>query len=143
MNQISRKLRATVIARAFGCCEYCRSQEGFATELFSMDHIIPQHLGGKTTLDNLALSCQGCNSHKHTKITAMDPESGMEVPLYNPRRQRWLDHFEWSADFTTIVGLTPLGRATVATLHMNREGVVNLRHALYVFGKHPPNEPQI
>ena len=115
MNHISRKLREAVTERASGCCEYCRSQASFATEKFSMEHIVPKQLGGKATLDNLALSCLGCNSHKHTKILGRDPESGRDVPLYHPRKQRWLDHFEWREDFTIIVGLTPTGRATVET----------------------------
>ncbi|MBA3711456.1 MAG: HNH endonuclease [Pyrinomonadaceae bacterium] len=28
--------------------------------------------GGKTTADNLALSCQGCNSHKYTKYSVIE-----------------------------------------------------------------------
>ncbi len=38
-----------------------------------------------------------------------------------------------------IIGVTPIGRTTVATLHLNREGVVNLRRLLVVTGKHPPH----
>lgn len=44
----------------------------------------------------------------------------------------------WSDDFTLIIGLTPTGRATIETLFLNREGVVNLRQLLYAIGKHPP-----
>jgi hypothetical protein len=47
--------------------------------------------------------------------------SGEIVPLYHPRRDRWDTHFVWSDDFLLIVGLTPTGRATVATLFLNRE----------------------
>ncbi len=48
-------------------------------------------------------------------------------------------HFAWSADFSLIIGLTPTGRATVEALQLNREGVVNLRRALYALGEHPPD----
>lgn len=92
----------------------------------------------KTALDNLALACEGCNAHKHTKTQAIDPVSGEPAPLFNPRRQHWQEHFMWNANFTLIVGLTPSGRATVEALHMNRESVVNLRRALHKIGEHPP-----
>jgi hypothetical protein len=62
------------------------------------------------------------------------------VPLYDPRRHRWRDHFEWSPDFALIVGVTPTGRATVETLHLNRDKVVNLRRVLFAMGEHPPVE---
>jgi len=56
--------------------------------------------------------------------------------------KKWNEHFAWSLDFALIFGLTPTGRATAETLQMNREGVVNLRRALYIIGEHPPDEPQ-
>jgi 5-methylcytosine-specific restriction endonuclease McrA len=99
---------------------------------------MPVTLGGETTLDNLALACPGCNAHKYTRTEAPDPVDGAVVPLYNPRKQRWRDHFRWNEDFTRIVGLTPTGRATVSALQMNRPGVVNMRRALFAIGWHPP-----
>jgi len=47
----------------------------------------------------------------------------------------------WSDDSTLVLGLTPIGRATVATLCLNREGVLNLRRTLYTLGEHPPPDP--
>jgi hypothetical protein len=64
--------------------------------------------------------------------------SGNVVSLYHPRQELWSEHFAWNDDFTVILGLTATGRATVETLQLNREGVVNLRRALYVMGEHPP-----
>lgn len=43
----------------------------------------------------------------------------------------------WSDDETLIIGLTPIGRATIVKLELNREGVVNLRELLHAIGKHP------
>jgi 5-methylcytosine-specific restriction endonuclease McrA len=127
--------------RAGGCCEYCRSQLRFAMQPFSAEHIDPRSREGETALDNLALSCQGCNNHKYTKTEGLDPVSGEGVPLFHPRRQRWADHFRWSDDCTLVVGLTPTGRATVETMHLNRPGLVNLRRVLFLVGEHPPPEP--
>jgi hypothetical protein len=94
--------------------------------------------GGPTTLENLALACQGCNNHKYDKVVAPDPVSGEIVPLFHPRRDHWESNFAWSDDFTLIIGLTPTGGATVATLLLNRDGVANLRRLLYAIGEHPP-----
>ena len=138
-ERVTAELRQQVIDRARGCCEYCRSQARFATQSFSVEHIIPRNKGGLTIFDNLALSCQGCNNHKYNKITGQDPISGETVALYHPRQQRWEDHFVWSDDYTLIVGITPSGRATVETLLLNRVGVVNLRRVLYGAGEHPPS----
>jgi 5-methylcytosine-specific restriction endonuclease McrA len=103
-----------------------------------VEHITPRSKGGDSTLDNLALACQGCNNHKYNRTHVRDPLSEAMVPLYHPRRDAWDDHFAWSQDYSLIVGLTPIGRATVEVLQLNREGVVNLRRALFTSGHHPP-----
>jgi hypothetical protein len=139
--RISVELRRLVAERARGCCEYCRSQAAYATQPFSIEHILSRARGGPTALDNLALACQGCNNHKYDKMEAPDPVGGAPVPLYHPRRQRWEEHFAWSDDFTLIVGRTPTGRATVEALALNRSGVVNLRRLLLQHGQHPPPDP--
>jgi hypothetical protein len=36
-----------------------------------------------------------CNSHKADRQEAVDPESQVTVPLFNPRAERWDEHFEW------------------------------------------------
>jgi hypothetical protein len=41
-----------------------------------------------------------------------------------------------------MIGLTAIGRATVETLHLNREELVNLRQILYAMGEHPPTASQ-
>lgn len=137
-QRVTAALRQAVYARANGCCEYCRSQAQFATEPFAVEHIIPRYAEGKTVLENLALSCFGCNSHKHIKTSALDPQTGIDASLFHPRLQRWAEHFEWINDFTEIVGLTATGRATVVALHLNRVELINLRRVLHRVGEHPP-----
>jgi hypothetical protein len=138
--RVSEELRTLVAERAHGHCEYCLSPARYATQRLSVEHILPRAKGGTSTFENLALSCQGCNNHKYSRVEAPDPVSGEPVPLYNPRRDRWADHFAWSADTLLIVGITPTGRATVDTLELNRSGVVNLRRLLAAFDEHPPLE---
>lgn len=60
--KLTEELKNIVRLRAKNCCEYCLSQEQFATQRFSIEHILPISKQGKTTLDNLALACQGCNN---------------------------------------------------------------------------------
>jgi hypothetical protein len=110
----------------------------YATQRFSVEHIVPRARDGATVRENLTLACQGCNNHKYQKIVALDPVTTQLAPLYHPRRDRWATHFAWNDDFTLIIGLTPTGRATVAALYLNREGVVNLRSLLVASGEHPP-----
>ncbi|MGH9428352.1 MAG: HNH endonuclease [Terriglobia bacterium] len=127
-----------VAARAGQCCEYCRSQAQYSAEAFTVDHIMPRSLGGVTTSENLAFCCHGCNQHKSIRTSSSDPVTGSSVPLFHPREQHWQDHFTWNEDFTLVLGLTPTGRVTIVTLHLNRPGLINLRRVLYTIGVHPP-----
>ncbi len=136
----SEKQKIKVKERAGYVCEYCRSQSGFSSQPFAIEHIAPFIAGGKTILSNLAFACQGCNGHKFTHTTGHDPITREKVSLYHPRQQKWNEHFTWNEDFTLIIGKTPTGRATVELLQLNREGCINLRKALFVYGKHPPNQ---
>ena len=139
-KHITSQQKYDVVERAKGCCEYCRSQVRFAMQSFSVEHIVPRSRGGKTEFENLALACQGCNNHKYTKTKGRDPVNGEIVPLYHPRLQRWREHFAWNEDCVLIIGLTPVGRATVGALCLNRDGLINLRRVLYITGMHPPAE---
>ena len=139
-SRATARQRRAVVERAQGYCEYCRSPVQYATEPFSVEHIIPRYRGGENHLDNLALACQGCNNYKGTKVEGIDPLTELQAPLFHPRRERWTDHFKWSDDRTNVIGLTPTGRATVVELRLNRESLINLRDLLYQAGKHPPED---
>jgi hypothetical protein len=65
------------------------------------------------------LACPLCNRYKSDKTTAIDPKTHQTVPLFNPRTQAWAEHFCWSVDGLRIIGLTPVGRATVTALHLS------------------------
>ena len=71
---------------------------------FTIDHVIPLAKGGYSDVDNLALACFHCNCRKADKLIALDPDSGEEVPLFNPRQDDWTDHFIWSSDGLRIIG---------------------------------------
>ena len=138
MRGITKKQKEAIFERAGGCCEYCLSLASFSSQPFSIEHIHPQHLGGGSDLDNLALSCQGCNGHKGKRTERRDPATTKILPLYNTRQHRGADNISWEDDLKIVIGITPTGRATIEVLHLNREGVVNLRRALRQIGVHPP-----
>ena len=135
---MKESLRKAVRERAKFCCEYCFAQVLFSADVFSIEHIMPLVKGGLSVLYNLAFSCQCCNNHKFTATQAIDFVTGSMANLYNPRIDIWSEHFEWHNNFTEIVGISPTGRATVQRLHLNREGLVNLRRVLFEAGLHPP-----
>lgn len=138
-SDISESLRAFVNERAQGRCEYCQTSEILSGIHCQVDHILPRARQGDTTASNLCLACSACNGHKHARTHAVDPESGSEVPLFNPREQKWRDHFKWSDDGAMIVGLTPTGRATVAALQVNDPLIVGARSLWVGLGAHPPS----
>jgi hypothetical protein len=139
-GRVTLRLRHQVFQRANGCCEYCRSQALYTTETFDVEHILPAVRGGETILENLALSCSNCNGHKYDKVEAIDPITQQAVPLFHPRQDVWSEHFAWTEAFTLIIGLTPMGRATVELLQMNSQNLQNWRRVMRLAGQHPPEE---
>ena len=138
-ERVSSSMRRRVRERAKEFCEYCRAPASFTSAAFHCEHIIPRKIGGKNTFDNLAWACPGCNTAKHTKTHARDPQTGQRVSLFNPRLKQWNRHFRWGNDLLFIIGRTRTGRATVEALNMNRLEQVNLRRALQDSGQHLPD----
>jgi hypothetical protein len=69
---------------------------------------------------NLAAACSPCNQAKSNAVLGYDVVTATEVRLFNPRRDRWSEHFAWANDYLRIDGVTSVGRATVARLKLNR-----------------------
>jgi len=136
-DAISQNLRSFIAARAGHICEYCRAHADYFSTPFSVEHIVPKSLGGSNLPDNLAYACQGCNNIKFTKTTGIDPETSIVVPLFNPRIHVWEQHFIWDSELLHMVGLTPVGRASIDALKLNRIELCNLRAILFLIGVHP------
>lgn len=135
---IPADLRRRVSAQARHQCGYCLTQELVVGLPMEVDHLLPHSLGGATVEDNLWLACSLCNDHKGNRLLAIDPVSGKQVRLFNPRHQNWAEHFSWAEGATRIDGITPVGRATVAALHLNRPSLVLARRLWVAAGWHPP-----
>jgi len=82
-----------VTQRAHGHCEFCRSPYDFSSDTFEIEHFIPLSKGGNNNLDNLALSCGGCNSRKRDYLTGFDILTSSVVLLFNPREEEWKVRF--------------------------------------------------
>lgn len=136
MSDIPSALRDEVILRAGGRCEYCGLSQAGQEATFHIDHVVPRAASGPTESGNLALACVSCSLRKGARQTAPDPLTGFDAPLFNPRLQRWADHFRW--DGVVVAPLTPTGRATAAALAMNRPLAVAIRLEEAERGRHPP-----
>ena len=128
-------LRGAVVCRAGNRCEYCQLPAQLQVGGFEVDHILPRSRGGQTEMANVALACPHCNARKWAHIDGEDPVSGQLVALFNPRTQRWEEHFQWSVlrPFE-IVGISTHGHATVARLQMNHPSLVSIRRLLAALG---------
>jgi hypothetical protein len=104
-----------------------------------IDHLQPTACGGTDEEDNLWLACRLCNHAKSAQTECRDPITGQLVPLFNPRRQSWSEHFVWSDDGTRILGKTPMGRATIVALQLNNLISVVVRRHWVAAGWHPPD----
>ncbi len=133
---MSPELRQQVRERAGGHCEYCHLPDKL--ELagpFHIEHVIARQHRGTDVLSNLAWACSRCNRHKGTNLSGVDPDSDEVVPLFNPRREHWPEHFEVVG--VIIRGRSPAGRTTAWLLQMNAERRVELRAELISQGLWP------
>src|SRR5688572_19109212 len=117
--------REIVSQRAGQRCEYCRLPQGAVPYLvFHVDHIIAkQHIDDISNDPQLlAWACSECNYHKGPNLVSIDPLTKQQTELFNPRQDRWSDHFE--IDRGVIMGRTSKGRATARLLNMNAPRLV-------------------
>jgi 5-methylcytosine-specific restriction endonuclease McrA len=125
--------REFVRQRAGSRCEYCLLRQEHSELTHHIEHIAAKQHGGTDEPGNLALACHRCNLRKGPNLTGIDPRSGVVVPLFHPRRDRWDEHFAWQR--VRIEGITATGRATVQVLAMNDARRLELRDALLSRGE--------
>jgi hypothetical protein len=106
-----------VINRAKEVCEYCLLPQALSFLVFEVEHVISEKHNGRTTKSNLALACPICNRFKGSDLGSLDPKTGKLTPFFNPRNQRWSEHFK--LENGKIIPLSPEGRVTVLIFHFN------------------------
>ena len=131
-DDLARRVRR----RARYRCEYCRLPQSAAQFRHQVDHIVAEQHEGDDEPSNLALACVHCNRHKGPNLTGLDPANRELTRLYNPRRDRWREHFAWQG--VVLIGLTAVGRTTVQVLAMNDREMVEARETLIAEGRFPP-----
>jgi 5-methylcytosine-specific restriction endonuclease McrA len=137
---VPRALRERVAVQARYRCGYCLTAEAVVGMPMELDHLIPESLGGLTEEENLWLACSLCNDSRNNRIVGLDVVTGALVRLFDPRRHSWSEHFSLTPEGDRIVGQTPVGRATVAMLNLNRPLLVKARQAWVAVGWHPPTD---
>jgi 5-methylcytosine-specific restriction endonuclease McrA len=114
---MNEALRRVIFERARHACEYCGVLADFDPLPFCVDHVIAQQHHGATVESNLACCCFSCNSCKGPNIAGIDPTTQQVTRLFNPRNDRWHDHFRWNGPLLTAK--TAIGRVTLYVLDIN------------------------
>jgi len=133
VERLRPEVEAFVKQRADGRCEYCQLPESFSELPFQIDHVVARKHRGGNQPDNLAYACLYCNSYKGPNLAGVDPVTGDIVPLFNPRTDRWAEHFEWRGAW--LNGSSARGRATIQVLNINLHESVLVRQNLINEGR--------
>jgi hypothetical protein len=135
---LANELREQLLDADDHRCAYCQTTQANSGYPMVVDHITPRSKGGLTLFMNLCFACYRCNLFKNDRTEGDDPLTGEMTTLFDPRRQRWTDHFAWSNDGVQVMGITPVGRVTVIALNMNNDAIVDARRNWVRVGWHPP-----
>lgn len=135
MTYIPESLRRLVYERANERCEYCHLPNRSAIKSHEVDHIRAEKHGGRTDANNLCLSCYDCNHFKGTDLSSVDPVTDEVVTLFDPRKDRWHEHFVLSVQSGLIEARDARGRVTVNLLKMNTTRRVLSRRGLIQRGQ--------
>jgi Na+-translocating ferredoxin:NAD+ oxidoreductase RNF subunit RnfB len=134
-SYIRPEIKRQVIKRAGSCCEYCRINQDDRLLTFEVDHIIAEKHEGETVLENLCLACTKCNRNKGSDIASIDRDTRQVTLLYNPRTQKWDEHFRLNE--ATIEALSAEGRVTIRILQLNEPTSLEERSGLIKVGRYP------
>jgi hypothetical protein len=83
---VNAALRFKVLERDGFTCQYCGSRDDLQA-----DHVIPEALGGPTTLWNLITACRTCNSGKSATLIGEIPTSALAAAIVNGRPRKAVD----------------------------------------------------
>ncbi|MBD0320977.1 MAG: HNH endonuclease [Gemmatimonadetes bacterium] len=134
---IPAELRRRVVERAESLCEYCLIGEAETFFGCEVDHIVSEKHGGATEEGNLALACLICNRKKGSDIGSVVPGTERLVRFFNPRSDRWAEHFTFDQDDFAIRPIGDIGIVTEQILRFNDPERLAERKALYEVGRYP------
>ncbi|BAU12690.1 HNH endonuclease [Leptolyngbya sp. NIES-3755] len=73
----------------------------------------------------LVVAANTVYAFKGSDIASIDPETDEITALYNPRRDRWQDHFQLQD--AELIPLTDRARTTIRLLQLNRNSILKER----------------
>jgi hypothetical protein len=135
VTYIGAEIRRLVVERSEGLCEYCLIAEEDTFLGCQLDHIISEKHRGATLSENLANACVFCNQAKGTDIGSIHWDSGELIRFFNPRTDRWSDHFALSG--YRIEPRTEVGTVTARILSFNSVERLLERQALQLLDRYP------
>lgn len=135
---LSAEIRLFVAARADYLCEYCLVAEEDTFFGCHVDHIISIKHRGETKAENLAYACAFCNRFKGSDIASLTSETGALIRFFNPRIDRWADHFQLGG--LLINSRSEIGEVTARILRFNDNERVLERQELNRMGRYPNTE---
>ena len=124
--------RTLVRERAIRRCEYCHIPDRALALPFHVEHIVASVHRLDDSPSNLAWACPRCNLRKGPSLSTIDPLTGNDIDLFNPRTMEWQIHFAIREG--RVFGLTAEGRGTALLLDMNNEKRVQHRQKLIEHG---------
>ena len=134
-ERIGKATRFLVAERASHCCEYCGIHCDDTFFSCEVDHIVSRKHGGSNPPDNLAYSCVYCNRYKGSDVGSIEPETGKLTRFFNPRLDRWEDHFRLVE--ATITSLSAIGKVTGLIFRFNVAERIIERKELISVGAYP------
>ncbi len=137
-SEVSEALQRLVAKRAYRVCEYCLVHERDVYHGCEVDHIHSVKHGGRSVAENLAFACFHCNRHKGADLGSVCVRTGALVRFYNPRTDRWNEHFQVNGG--RIEPLTDIGEVTARLLEFNHPERVAFRKMLVESGRCPTVE---
>ncbi len=84
--------RENIFARDKNTCQYCGNVVDKRD--LNLDHIIPRHLGGETTWENLVCSCKDCNTRKAGRT----PKQARMNPIRPPKKPLWRPYLDFNLE---------------------------------------------
>lgn len=131
---VSANVRLEVAARADFLCEYCLIAEEDTFFGCEVEHIISLKHGGSSESSNLAYACAFFNRHKGSDVGSVS-ETGEFSRFFNPRADRWSEHFRLVGNVIRPRSL--IGEVTARILLFNHTDQLLERAGLISVGRYP------
>lgn len=84
--------RQNIYDRDKNTCQYCGKTVDKRD--LNLDHIIPRHLGGRTTWENVVCSCKECNTKKANRT----PKQAAMSLVRRPKKPVWRPYLDFNLD---------------------------------------------